>query len=88
MRRFKRAWTAERIPGGYVVKDATGQALARVYASVRRLSFWFYFLRWGARGHVVLCRAIRLKIARSRLLLRLRSYPRLRVPRRRREVSR
>ena len=31
-RRFKPPWTAERIPGGYVVKDATGQALAYVYA--------------------------------------------------------
>jgi len=26
-RRFKPPWTAEQIPGGYVVKDATGQAL-------------------------------------------------------------
>ena len=32
VRRFKPPWTAERIPGGYVVKDATGQALAYVYA--------------------------------------------------------
>ena len=31
-RRFKPPWTAERIPGGYVVKDATGQALAYIYA--------------------------------------------------------
>ena len=31
-RRFKPPWTAERIPRGYVVKDATGQALACVYA--------------------------------------------------------
>jgi hypothetical protein len=30
--RFPLPWTAERIPGGYVVKDATGQALAYVYA--------------------------------------------------------
>jgi hypothetical protein len=30
-RRFPSPWTAERIPGGYVVKDATGQALAYVY---------------------------------------------------------
>lgn len=30
-RRFKPPWVAERIPGGYVVKDATGQALAYVY---------------------------------------------------------
>ena len=26
-RRFKPPWTGERIPGGYVVKDASGQAL-------------------------------------------------------------
>jgi hypothetical protein len=26
-RRFPSPWSAERIPGGYVVKDATGQAL-------------------------------------------------------------
>ena len=32
VRRFKPPWTAERIPGGYVVKDATGQSLAYVYA--------------------------------------------------------
>jgi hypothetical protein len=32
MRRFKPPWSAERIVGGYVVKDATGQALAYVYA--------------------------------------------------------
>ena len=31
-RRFKPPWNVERIPGGYVVKDATGQALAYVYA--------------------------------------------------------
>jgi hypothetical protein len=31
-RRFKPPWTAEQIPGGYVVKDATGQAQAYVYA--------------------------------------------------------
>lgn len=35
-RRFKAPWTAERIPGGYVVKDATGQALAYVYAREKR----------------------------------------------------
>jgi hypothetical protein len=29
-------WTAERIPGGYVVKDATGQAPACVYAGEMR----------------------------------------------------
>ena len=33
MRRgFKPPWTAERIPGGYVVKDANGQAIAYAYA--------------------------------------------------------
>ena len=31
-RRFPPPWTAEQIPGGYVVKDAAGQALAYVYA--------------------------------------------------------
>ncbi len=32
MRRFPPPWSAEPIPGGYVVKDATGQSLAYVYA--------------------------------------------------------
>lgn len=36
MRRFKLPWSAERIAGGYVVKDATGQALAYVYARETR----------------------------------------------------
>jgi len=31
-RRFKPPWTAEQIPGGYVVKDAAGQSLAYCYA--------------------------------------------------------
>ena len=31
-RRFPPPWMVEHIPGGYVVKDATGQALAYVYA--------------------------------------------------------
>jgi hypothetical protein len=31
-RRFKPPWSADQIPGGYVVKDATGQSLAYVYA--------------------------------------------------------
>ena len=31
-RRFPPPWSAERIPGGFVVKDATGQSLAYVYA--------------------------------------------------------
>ena len=31
-RRFKPPWTAEQIPGGYVVKDATSQSVAYVYA--------------------------------------------------------
>jgi hypothetical protein len=31
-RRFSPPWSAEQIPGGYVVKDATGQSLAYVYA--------------------------------------------------------
>ena len=32
IRRVAPPWTSERIPGGYVVKDATGQSLAYVYA--------------------------------------------------------
>ena len=35
-RRFPPPWTVERIPGGYKVKDATGQALAYVYARETR----------------------------------------------------
>jgi len=31
-RRFPAPWTAERIPGGYVVRDANGQTIAWVYA--------------------------------------------------------
>jgi K+/H+ antiporter YhaU regulatory subunit KhtT len=31
-RRLPAPWKAERIPGGYVVRDATGQALAYVYS--------------------------------------------------------
>jgi K+/H+ antiporter YhaU regulatory subunit KhtT len=30
-RRFQAPWTAARIPGSYVVKDASGNALAYVY---------------------------------------------------------
>ena len=35
-RRFASPWTAECIPGGYVVKDATGQSLAYVSARETR----------------------------------------------------
>jgi hypothetical protein len=35
-RRFPSPWTSEQIPGGYVVKDATGQALAYVYAREKK----------------------------------------------------
>jgi len=31
-RRFPPTWTVEQIPGGYKVLDASGQALAYVYA--------------------------------------------------------
>ena len=31
-RRFPAPWTAEQIPGGFKVVDATGQALAYLYA--------------------------------------------------------
>lgn len=30
-RHFPPPWTADRIPGGYVVRDATGQTVAWVY---------------------------------------------------------
>jgi hypothetical protein len=32
MRRFPPPWTVEKIPGGFVVIDASGQALAFVYS--------------------------------------------------------
>jgi hypothetical protein len=31
-RRFPPPWHADTIPGGYVVRDATGQALAFIYS--------------------------------------------------------
>ena len=31
-RRFPAPWHADRMPGGYVVRDANGQALAYVYS--------------------------------------------------------
>jgi hypothetical protein len=31
-RRFPPPWRAERIPGGYVVRDANGQALTYLYS--------------------------------------------------------
>jgi hypothetical protein len=31
-RRFPPPWTADKIPGGYVVRDANGQALVYVYS--------------------------------------------------------
>ena len=31
-RRFPAPWSADKIPGGYVVRDANGQALAYVYS--------------------------------------------------------
>jgi hypothetical protein len=31
-RRFPPPWRAEKIPGGYLVRDANGQALAYVYS--------------------------------------------------------
>ena len=38
-RRFPPPWRADKIPGGYVVRDANGQALAYIYSrenAVRR----------------------------------------------------
>jgi len=31
-RRFPPPWRSEKMPGGYVVRDANGQALAHIYA--------------------------------------------------------
>jgi hypothetical protein len=31
-RRFPPPWRADRIPGGYVVRDANGQAIAYIYS--------------------------------------------------------
>jgi hypothetical protein len=31
-RRFPAPWRADKVPGGYVVRDATGQALAYLYS--------------------------------------------------------
>jgi K+/H+ antiporter YhaU regulatory subunit KhtT len=31
-RRFPAPWSADRIPGGYVVRDANGQAIAYLYS--------------------------------------------------------
>jgi len=31
-RRFPAPWRADKIPGGYVVRDASGQALAYIYS--------------------------------------------------------
>jgi hypothetical protein len=31
-RRFPAPWRADRIPGGYIVRDANGQALAYIYS--------------------------------------------------------
>jgi hypothetical protein len=31
-RRFPTPWRADKVPGGYVVRDATGQALAYIYS--------------------------------------------------------
>jgi hypothetical protein len=37
-RNFPPPWTAERFPGGFVVKDANGQQLAHVYANDRQVA--------------------------------------------------
>ena len=31
-RRFPPPWRADKIPGGYVVRDANGQAIAYIYS--------------------------------------------------------
>jgi hypothetical protein len=37
MRRFPAPWSVEKIPGGFIVKDANGQSLAYVYADNRQV---------------------------------------------------
>jgi hypothetical protein len=34
-RRFPPPWRADKIPGGYVVRDANGQALAYIYSRLQ-----------------------------------------------------
>jgi hypothetical protein len=36
-RSFPPPWTADRIPGGFIVKDSKGQSLAYVYADNRQI---------------------------------------------------
>jgi hypothetical protein len=36
-RRFPAPWRADKIPGGYVVRDAFGQATDRIFCSGQRL---------------------------------------------------
>jgi len=38
MRRFPPPWRADRMPGGYVVRDANGQALVWIYSATS----WIY----------------------------------------------
>jgi hypothetical protein len=37
IRRFPAPWTVEKIPGGFIVKDANGQSLAYVYSDYRQI---------------------------------------------------
>ena len=37
MRRFPAPWSVEKIPGGFIVKDANGVSLAYVYADNRQV---------------------------------------------------
>lgn len=50
-RRFPPPWTVEQIPGGYVVKDASGQSLAYVYArETKAKADTAKVPRWTKRG--------------------------------------
>jgi hypothetical protein len=70
--RFPRLWRAEPIPGGHVVRDANGQALAYVYSRENEAE---------ARQAKVLtadeARRIAVNIARLPKLLRLARYKKL-----------
>jgi hypothetical protein len=49
-RRFPSPWRADKTPGGYVVRDATGQSLAYVYSRGNEAADAPHQMRYGWRG--------------------------------------
>jgi hypothetical protein len=47
-RRFPPPWRVDKIPGGYVVRDANGQAIAYVYSRDNEAEARGRFARHGA----------------------------------------